>query len=79
MTANDAGRKDKQNSTFDRRRRQGFVGDESGKFKLLFSSPTNPFTILELQSPSCYIPELNKIHLSPDSEAVKLGNGPVRS
>ena len=31
---NDAGRKDKQNSMFDRSRRQGFVVHESGKFKV---------------------------------------------
>ena len=31
---NDAGRKDKQNSMFDRCRRQGFVANESGKFKV---------------------------------------------
>ena len=36
---------------------------------------TNPFTILELPSPSQDVPELHKIRLSPDHEALKLGKG----
>ena len=39
------------------------------------SFPTNPFPILELQSPSHDVPELHKIRWSPDLEALNLWKG----
>ena len=38
-------------------------------------SPTNPFTILEIQKPLDDVPELHKTRRSPDHEALKLRKG----
>ena len=42
-------------------------------------SPTDPFTIVELQNPSLDVPELLKIRRSPEKRGSEIVKGPVGS